>query len=233
MLSVDGTATYRERIALPPDAVFEATLEDVSRADAAAIVLGRSRTEQPGNPPFSFSIPYDPTRIQPTHVYAVRAQVTVSGKLMFTTDRRYEVLTQGHGSAIGMMMLRRSSGRTDETAQAALPLRGAYWKLEEIRGERVMPADQQNEAHLLFNTEGGRVSGSGGCNRLAGSYTADEKSLRFGAMASTRMACMHGTEAESKFLQAMEQVRSWRIIGHQLELADESGRAVLQFSAQP
>ena len=31
---VKGTATYRERIALPPEAVFEATLEDVSKADA-------------------------------------------------------------------------------------------------------------------------------------------------------------------------------------------------------
>ena len=30
---VQGTATYRERMALPPDAVFEATLEDVSKAD--------------------------------------------------------------------------------------------------------------------------------------------------------------------------------------------------------
>ena len=32
-VTVTGTATYRERLALPPDAVFEATLEDVSRAE--------------------------------------------------------------------------------------------------------------------------------------------------------------------------------------------------------
>jgi META domain/Type III secretion system lipoprotein chaperone (YscW) len=37
--SLTGTATYRERIALPPDAVFEATLEDVSRADTPAEVV--------------------------------------------------------------------------------------------------------------------------------------------------------------------------------------------------
>src|SRR3990172_1248087 len=37
--AVTGTASYRERIALPPDAVFEATLEDVSRADAPAEVI--------------------------------------------------------------------------------------------------------------------------------------------------------------------------------------------------
>ena len=34
--NLTGTATYRERIALPPGAVFEATLEDVTRADAPA-----------------------------------------------------------------------------------------------------------------------------------------------------------------------------------------------------
>jgi putative lipoprotein len=51
-LAIDGTATYRERMALPPDAVFEATLEDVSRAGAAARVIGKARIESPGNPPF-------------------------------------------------------------------------------------------------------------------------------------------------------------------------------------
>ena len=55
-----GTATYRERIALPADAVFEATLEDVTRADAPAEVIGRTRMDSPGNPPFKFEIAYDP-----------------------------------------------------------------------------------------------------------------------------------------------------------------------------
>ncbi len=32
--SLEGTASYRERISLPPDAVFEAQLQDVSLADA-------------------------------------------------------------------------------------------------------------------------------------------------------------------------------------------------------
>jgi heat shock protein HslJ len=49
--AVKGTATYRERMALPPGAVLEATLEDVSRADAAAEVIGQTRVEKPGNPP--------------------------------------------------------------------------------------------------------------------------------------------------------------------------------------
>ena len=36
--TLEGTAAYRERIALPPDAVFEAVLQDISRADAPAVV---------------------------------------------------------------------------------------------------------------------------------------------------------------------------------------------------
>jgi hypothetical protein len=45
---VKGTATYRERIALTPDAVFEAMLEDVSKADAPAVVVGSVRIDKPG-----------------------------------------------------------------------------------------------------------------------------------------------------------------------------------------
>jgi putative lipoprotein len=43
---VSGTATYRERIALPPDAVFIAVLADVSRADAPAVEIGWMSREE-------------------------------------------------------------------------------------------------------------------------------------------------------------------------------------------
>lgn len=58
--AVTGTAVYRERIALPPGAVFEATLEDVSLADATAEVLGRARVARAGQVPIAFAISYDP-----------------------------------------------------------------------------------------------------------------------------------------------------------------------------
>src|SRR5204863_418738 len=99
-MTVAGSATYRERIALPPNAVFEVTLEDVARADAPAEVIGRTRLDQPGQPPFHFSIQYDPARIVESHRYHLRARVTVAGDLMFTTDQSYPVLTQGNGSQV-------------------------------------------------------------------------------------------------------------------------------------
>jgi heat shock protein HslJ len=78
-----GTAAYRERMALPPDAVLEATLEDITRGDAPAEVLGRVRIERPGNPPIPFEISYDPSRIDPSRRYAVRARILAGEQLLF------------------------------------------------------------------------------------------------------------------------------------------------------
>lgn len=86
---VKGTAAYRELIVLPDDARLEATLEDVSKADAKAEVIGRARDIiHPGNPT-AFVIPYDPARIDPNGRYAVRARIVADRRLLFITDQHY------------------------------------------------------------------------------------------------------------------------------------------------
>lgn len=114
-----GTATYRERIALAPGAVFEATLQDVSKADAPATVLGSVKLDRPGQPPIRFAIPYDATRIDQSRSYAIRASIMQGGRLMFTTDQAYPVLTGGHGSEVRMMLRMVASAKQAE----ASPLR--------------------------------------------------------------------------------------------------------------
>lgn len=108
---VRGQASYRERIALLPGAVFEATLEDVSRPGAKAEVLGTFRNEDPGQVPIRFEIPYDPAKIDERHTYAVRARILKGDTLGFTTDKVYPVLTQGNGSEVDLLLVRvRSAG---------------------------------------------------------------------------------------------------------------------------
>lgn len=116
---IKGTATYRERIAMPAGAVFEATLEDVSRADAPADVIGRARIEKPGNVPIRFEIQYDSSRIVQSHRYVVRARILVDGKPFFTTDQSYPVLTHGRGKEVSLLLKRASgSGSTSSGAGA-------------------------------------------------------------------------------------------------------------------
>jgi copper homeostasis protein (lipoprotein) len=117
---VKGTATYRERIALTPDAVFEALLEDVSKADAPAVVVGSVRIEKPGQVPIGFEIPYDPARIDQSHSYSVRARILVGQRLLFTTDRAYPVLTRGRGNEVQTMLrMVPASKPANKSAQAA------------------------------------------------------------------------------------------------------------------
>ncbi|WP_172202381.1 META domain-containing protein [Niveibacterium sp. COAC-50] len=120
--TISGSASYRERMALPPGAVFEATLEDVSRADAPATVIGRARLDPAGSPPFMFTIEYDGAAIQAGHRYSLRASVKNDGQLLFTTDRSYPVL-QGKGEAPVQMLLRRTGdgAAASRTALGSLP----------------------------------------------------------------------------------------------------------------
>lgn len=103
--SVTGTATYRERMALPPDAVFEAVIEDSSKADAPALVLGRTEVTS-FQVPVSFSIAYDPAKLDPRARYSVRTRILVQGRLWFTSDTFHPVLRDAGDTRADIVMRR-------------------------------------------------------------------------------------------------------------------------------
>jgi len=102
--TIEGTATYRERIAIPPNSVFEAVLEDVTIADAKATRIGQTSFSPPSGPPIRFSIAFDPARIDPSRMYSVRARIVVNGRLMFTSDKLHPVLTRGTGHPVNILL---------------------------------------------------------------------------------------------------------------------------------
>jgi putative lipoprotein len=225
-----GTGTYRERMLLPTNAVFEATLEEVARADAPAEVMGKARIEHPRNPPIPFEITYDPSRIDPNHRYAVRARIEVDGKSVFATDQNYPVLTAGHGNEVNLLL--RRSGPASGSAPSAQPLENTYWKLTGLGDTSVTVPSKGQEPHLIFNSETRRVSGSGGCNRLTGGYELNADQLKLSQIAGTMMACAEGMETEQAFLQALGRVNKWKIAGEQLELFDDTGNLVARLEAR-
>ncbi|MBZ9761166.1 YbaY family lipoprotein [Mesorhizobium sp. CA8] len=82
--TIAGEVTYRERIALPPDAVLVVELADVSLADAPT-VIARRRIAPTGQVPIKFDIGFDPKAVQKGRTYALQARITVGERLMFTT----------------------------------------------------------------------------------------------------------------------------------------------------
>lgn len=124
-----------------------------------------------------------------------------------------------------------SAGSGCEASMSSASLENTYWKLVWIRDQPVTVADKRREPHLILHPDNKRVSGSGGCNRLMGSYSANADRLTFGRPASTRMACVHGMEQEDAFLTTLPSVARWRISAEQLELLDGSGNVVARFQA--
>ena len=111
---VTGTVTYRERVALTPDAVVEVALLDVSRAGAPSVTIGEQMIENPGQVPIAFEIEYDPADIDPRFSYAVRAVIKEGDKLAFTTDTRYSVITPCVGCRRKAMTFSRVQGIGDK-----------------------------------------------------------------------------------------------------------------------
>jgi putative lipoprotein len=93
---LNGTVTYRERIALARDAVVEVTLEEVSRADAPATIIAAQTIEAQGaQVPLAFALTYDPAQITPRDIWVVRATIKEGDQLAWTSTQRYPVITQG------------------------------------------------------------------------------------------------------------------------------------------
>jgi uncharacterized lipoprotein YbaY len=91
-----GTVTYLQRIALPPNAIVEVQLADVSLADAAATVIVSQTIETKGmQVPIPYELNYDPAQIDPRMTYAVSARITVDDKLAWISDTRHDALTRG------------------------------------------------------------------------------------------------------------------------------------------
>lgn len=102
---VRGTVTYLQRIALPPEAIVEVQLQDVSRQDIAATVLATQTIQLTGQQvPISFELSYDATQIDPRHSYAVQVRILVSNQLRFINTSADRVITQGHPTEVEVLV---------------------------------------------------------------------------------------------------------------------------------
>lgn len=104
--AVVGTATYRERVALPKDAAFAAALLDVPPAGAPMRVVAMTLTRAPAEPPIAFRIPFDRARLRASHRYLIRAQLTSKGKVLFGVDQPYAPPDRGSGSPVALTLAR-------------------------------------------------------------------------------------------------------------------------------
>lgn len=95
-VGLDGEVFYLQRIALPPSATLSVSLQDVSLADAPAVVLDEQKGPVKGQVPLPFHLSYDPAQVKPGHRYSVSARIEVNGELMFITTNNHAVQLDGN-----------------------------------------------------------------------------------------------------------------------------------------
>jgi putative lipoprotein len=221
--TLTGTVAYRERVALPPDAVAEISLIDATVQDAAAQVVAKVTVPSEGKQvPLPFALPYDASKIDEKHLYTARATIKSGGQLLFTTDQVRGVVTQGNPTRVDLMLARVDP----EAAMVSGDLAGSSWVLEDLNGAGIVDG-----THVTLDfAEKGRATGNGSCNRYFSTVDISGTSIRFGAVGATRMACATAISLqEVKYFEALEAAHRFTIEGGTLSIFG-SGSKPLRFT---
>ena len=229
METINTEVTYRERILMPPGSVLRVSMEDVSLMDVASTLVAEALVEDPGAPPYRVALSYDPAKIDNRHRYAVRATIRRDDKLLMTSTTHIDALAPDEN---GLIRIRMESIPARAPAQtAAVSLASTRWQLVPAEDASAAPGEGVRVPFLQLTEADGRASGFSGCNRYSGSYTrAGESQLRFGQMASTRMACPGRMEQEQRYLAMLSTVRAYDIDDRLLTLLDEQGNELARFT---
>lgn len=111
-------------------------------------------------------------------------------------------------------------------------LDGPTWALTsyaEGGATKNVPADVLVDA--TFQASDSTVSGSGGCNRYTGTYTASGSELTFGPLATTMMACSGPAgEVETAYLANLALSKTFTATAETLTIFDASGATILVYA---
>jgi putative lipoprotein len=119
--ALHGTVTYRERVALPPEARVEIQLLDATRDDAPSALVAERLLEAPGQVPIAFTLPYDPRSIDANRTYTLRVRVRVGEDLWFASPFDLRVLTAGNPSQVEVLLDRVSAGAPVSAGRTVMP----------------------------------------------------------------------------------------------------------------
>jgi len=164
-------------------------------------------------------------------VYIAR-RTAPGAELLVSLQARIELRkkTEGDGDEPALVVEKfvdAMPGRKCEERVPQAGLENSRWRPVRIGERTVTVSAQQREPWIVLEPGARRVTGSGGCNRISGSYEAGSGTLRFSPMISTQMACP-SMDMEAAFLRALNGTRRFRIQGRILELMDSGGKTLVR-----
>jgi uncharacterized lipoprotein YbaY len=101
---VRGTAIYMRTYTLPPDAVVEFKLVEMTPEGVVTGVVSEQTVRTARRAPIDFDIPYRPSEIRSRTYYGVTCEIRAGDKLLFRTVRPFPVLTHGGSKHIEVLL---------------------------------------------------------------------------------------------------------------------------------
>lgn len=232
-LTITGDIAYRERMALPLNAVATVSLIDVSLADAPSTTIAEDVIDPAGQVPIGFVIDFDPDAIAEGHSYAIAARIEVDGELWFINDTTISVepLTRTELASVPLVNARgtepapQTGGGKKAGADFPADLAGTGWVLTMLGAS---PSAEGVETTLVFGETDPSLGGIGGCNTYGGSVTVqDDGNLSISDIFSTMMACEEPEMGqEHAFFDALGATSNYSIDDETLTLLDGEGNTV-------
>jgi putative lipoprotein len=232
-VSLAGQVTYRERIALPENALLRIELVDETLPNAPPRVAVQAPIG-PGQVPLSFNLSFEDTMILPNHSYALIADIGADGGTLFRNAEPYPVnpLAQAEPilivtNLVAATSTEEPSAMSSEPASPQTPaIIDATWNATEINGAAPLP---RSTTSLTIGSDM-RAGGKGGCNSYFAQAQLDGESLHFGSVTSTMKGCTQGVNLQEKaYFDALAATAAWQVSGDELTLFGVDGKALLKF----
>ena len=93
---VGGTVMYITNVQLPPEAIYQIKLVELTREGAADRVIVEENYARPLSQPLEFFLRHEPKAINSHLGYGLEARILVGGRVLFATPRPVPVLTRGN-----------------------------------------------------------------------------------------------------------------------------------------
>jgi heat shock protein HslJ len=90
------------------------------------------------------------------------------------------------------------------------------WKLTRLNGQDA--STLEIPLTINFDKTESNASGYAGCNRYFATYQTKASDIRFTDIGSTKMFCEDVMETESKFLETLDSVKSFKLEGNMFQL---------------
>lgn len=220
MLTITGELSYRQRIALPPDAVAFVEIR-ADGMDAAAPAVAQTLMKLEGKQvPVTFSLEVPQAHLESGVAYLLGGGIRVDDQVNWRVAEPVRITTAAPHFNAGVLMMAQQQV-AEPVGQKNL---AGEWRIVKV-GDETLAGDAN--ASLVFDADGafsGRL-----CNSFRGTYSVDGTAISFGQTAATLMACPDPLgRQEHALFTAFESAASFEIAADgTLRLLDDKGQTLV------